>query len=150
MAQTRRLSIHLTPHQLTLTLAPDLNLTLSQIHTVDLTTADDTVTFTPYGLVSTRDTLTRIPGTRTPTMQFHPYSEGASLADYAAYVMTLPDTPLPIRLVDMSNLLRLRTAAHFVKDSHLHSALTRDRRFLQVGSQWTFSGQAHAALEDHT
>lgn len=124
-----------------------MTLIVQDIGRVHLRTDDGNLTVTPSGPLPDTVDLTTIPGVRTSTQRFHPLSEGASLCDYVAYVMTLPDLTLPARLSDIEKFLRDQTAAHYRRPSNLYSAMDRDPRFTRQNARWTFSDAAWAAME---
>ncbi|MBZ9714937.1 plasmid pRiA4b ORF-3 family protein [Deinococcus multiflagellatus] len=89
--------------------------------------------------------LTEIPSRQGEVAAFHPYSTGAAVADYVAYVMTLQEGPFESR--QLLRMLMDNTAAGKVSAQTLNASLTRDPRFIKV-SRGIWSLQDPPALDD--
>lgn len=128
----------LTDDGLRLDLAPGQTLHLAHIRHLTLSTsAGYRLSLTPHTAPPT-DGLVTIPGADGRPHRFHPISEGAPLADYVAYVMTLD--PGPHSNAWLTRALVQHTAIQQVRPQTLTVSLTRDPRFQKLErGRWAFT-----------
>lgn len=144
------LMIYFTEDGLHISGGNELQLTVKGHTGIDILTEDGKIHITRQGLMQPFGfgEMIRIPAREGGLMPFHPFSGGASMADYAVYILSRPEYELPMSLKRINELVAENTIHGGAARNTVHAALSRDPRISQPErGMYTLSDRAWAALD---